>query len=69
MCIRDSAYTVRIDTDAEIDAAPGDVLVRGEVADTVTGSTALTRKYQGRCMVPVSYTHLDVYKRQLKGAT
>ena len=45
------AYTVRIATDAEIAAAPGDVLVRGEVADTVTGSTALTRKYQGRCMV------------------
>lgn len=44
-------YTVRIDTDAAIPAAPGDVLVRGEVEDVVTGSTVLTRKYQGRCMV------------------
>lgn len=48
------AYTVRIDTDAEITAAPGDVLVLGEVEDAVTGSSVLTRKYQGRCMVLTS---------------
>ena len=53
-------YTVRIDTDAAILAAPGDVLVRGEVTDTVTGSTALTRKYQGRCMV---LTHVQDNRR------
>lgn len=54
------AYTVRIATDAEIDAAPGDVLVRGEVADTVTGSAALTRKYHGRCFV---VTHVQDNRR------
>ena len=53
-------YTVRIDTDAAIPAAPGDVLVRGEVTDTVTGSTALTRKCQGRCMV---LTHVQDNRR------
>lgn len=53
-------YTVRIDTDAAIPAAPGDVLVRGEVTDTVTGSTALTQKYRSRCFV---ITHVQDNRR------
>lgn len=57
------AYTVRIATDAEIDAAPGDVLVRGEVTDTVTGSAALTRKYHGRCFV---VTHVQDNRRGVR---
>ena len=36
-------YTVRIPT--------GDIIVKGEVQDTPTRATALTRKYQGRCFV------------------
>lgn len=59
------AYTVRIATDAEIAAAPGDVLVRGEVADTVTGSTALTGKYHGRCFV---VTHVQDNRRGVRSA-
>lgn len=45
------SYTVRIATNEVIAASPGDVLVYGEVTDTVNGSSALTRKYQGRCFV------------------
>jgi len=43
----DDAYTVRIATDAEIEAAPGDLVVLGEVTDT--GGADLARKYHGRC--------------------
>lgn len=57
------AYTVRINTAAAIPAAPGDVLVRGEVDDTVTGSTALTGKYQGRCFV---VTHVQDNRRGVR---
>lgn len=45
----DDTYTVRIATDAGIEAGPGDIVVLGEVADTVTGAAELTRKYHGRC--------------------
>lgn len=59
------AYTVRIATSDEITAAPGDVLVRGEVTDAVTGSAALTRKYQGRCFV---VTHVQDNRRGVRSA-
>jgi len=54
------AYTVRIVTDAGIDAAPGDVVVLGAVEDTVTGSATLTRKYNGRSFV---VTHVQDNRR------
>lgn len=44
-------YTVRIPTQDAVTAAAGDIIVKGEVQDTPTGATALTRKYQGRCFV------------------
>lgn len=54
------AYTVRIMTQKELPAAPGDVLVLGEVMDAVSGSTELTRKYHGRCFV---VTHVQDNRR------
>lgn len=59
------AYTVRIATSDEITAAPGDVLVLGEVTDTVTGSAALTGKYHGRCFV---VTHVQDNRRGVRSA-
>lgn len=58
-------YTVRIATSDEIAAAPGDVLVLGEVADTVSGSAALTGKYHGRCFV---VTHVQDNRRGVRRA-
>ena len=54
------AYTVRIATGDKITTGPGDVLVLGEVTDAVTGSAALTGKYQGRCFV---VTHVQDNRR------
>ena len=48
-----------------IDAAPGDVLVLGEASDTVTGSSALTGKYHGRCFV---VTHVQDNRRGPRSA-
>lgn len=59
------AYTVRIATSDAIDAAPGDVLVLGEASDTVTGSSALTGKYHGRCFV---VTHVQDNRRGPRSA-
>lgn len=53
-------YKVRIATEADLDAAPGDVLVLGEARDTITGSAELTRKYRGRCFV---ITHVQDNRR------
>lgn len=58
-------YRVRIATGDEIDAAPGDVLVLGEVSDAVSGSAELTGKYHGRCFV---VTHVQDNRRGLRRA-
>lgn len=59
------SYTVRIATSDEILAAPGDVLVLGEVEDTISGSATLTSKYHGFCFV---VTHVKDNRRGMRSA-
>lgn len=53
-------YKVRIAVETDLAAAPGDVLVLGEVWDDAAGSAELTRKYRGRCFV---ITHVQDNRR------
>ena len=41
------------------------LLLGGEHLVTLAAVKAAARKYPGLHIIPVSYTHLDVYKRQL----
>ena len=63
MCIRDSSNTIRIRPLKESRYFPA-VVIGGD--DLLTeGKTPYWGAYYG---VPVSYTHLDVYKRQVEDA-
>ena len=60
MCIRDSSYTTFEYSNVRVSA---DVLNDGGTV-TVYADIKNTGDRAGREVVPVSYTHLDVYKRQ-----
>jgi hypothetical protein len=57
-------YKVRIPTTNEVEAAAGDIAVKGLVEDKPTGATALTRKYSGQCFV---VTHVQDNRRGSPG--
>ena len=66
MCIRDRHHLIL--TIVEAETVPSWMLMsvaRIEVLVTITGKIAETFHLVLHCMRAVSYTHLDVYKRQV----
>ena len=59
MCIRDSSYAV---VDGDIYFRENSIMRKADLSATATGR--IKGMVELRTIVPVSYTHLDVYKRQ-----
>ena len=68
MCIRDRLYEECLDEttmEGAVEAIAGaDMLIIGGTSLAVYPAAGLIRYYRGNRLAPVSYTHLDVYKRQ-----
>ena len=71
MCIRDREYyALELDNENPLTLNDGLALVEGKVNESKKAKIARPEQaptdYTAYWVVPVSYTHLDVYKRQLK---
>ena len=64
MCIRDSAGAAHQSWSANIYSVVGDMFPKSTIA-TIVGIGGMAGGIGSFCINTVSYTHLDVYKRQV----